>query len=106
MVVALQEDHASRRPSVPDQAEITEITDTDCEIQSKQTALVSAGGGGVLLGCRGDAHGVGLSDLRAVGGFIEPGSKLLDRVQRHKLILFKALRSKRRGVSCSMTLHH
>lgn len=44
-----------------------------------------------LLGSRGNAHRIGLSDFRALGGLIKPVSKLLDGVQRYKLALLKAL---------------
>lgn len=44
-----------------------------------------------LLGGGGDAHGVGLSDFRALCGFIKPVSKLFDWVEGHELTLFKAL---------------
>lgn len=44
-----------------------------------------------LSGC-GDAHCIGLSNFRTFCGLIKPISKLLDGVQRNKMILFKALK--------------
>lgn len=41
---------------------------------------------------RGDAHGVGLRDLQAPGGAVEPVTKLLDGVQVGELAFLKALK--------------